>query len=150
MSQTNPPACGRGHQNQYICPRRAQNPRIKSVHELSILGPLLHKTQLERDHDVHKTGEHGFLFRSDHLAIDLCCAWCYPCQSARWIKSRTGRMGGEMMRLRSGANSRVSTGSLTRSRKCPVKRALPVRTACARDLYISSFARVFTCHYHIR
>ena len=54
------------------------------------------------------------------------------------------------MRLRSGANSRIKTEPLTRSRKCPVKRPLPVRTARARDLYISSFSRVLTYHYAIR
>ena len=48
-----------------------QNLRVKSVYELSILGPFLHETELEGDHDIHEAGKHSFLLRADHLAINL-------------------------------------------------------------------------------
>jgi hypothetical protein len=70
---------------------KSKNLRIKPIYELSILRSFLHKTQLESDHDVHKAGEHGFLFRSDHLAIDLYCATCYPSLSLRKVGQITHR-----------------------------------------------------------
>lgn len=93
--------------------------RVKFVRQLTILTLVERKVQLRCNQSVDEAGQAGLLIGLDNLAVDL-----FPPRIVRQSPKTPQRGTTELTGFRSGATTRLRSGSSSATTLVPVKSAL--------------------------